>query len=281
MNRYGIAFLTSTIIVFFTCITAYAFHAEISPSEIKPGDAFVIKVNSAKTSRLPNASLKGRRFYFSNCGEGCFVSVGSAGMRTRPGVYTIKLRVGKKIKNLHLVVTKTSSPTLVLTLPYDEVFLSKENLRRAKREKKKLKTIFQKVSKRLWEGSFVLPLENDVSTPFGTKRILNKKWISIHRGVDVTGQDGEEVKASNSGRVVLADELFYGGNTVILDHGQGIYTTYMHLSNFNVSVRDMVSKGDIIGFVGSSGRSTEPHLHFGVNVMNVSTNPVSLIELNL
>jgi len=281
MNRYGIAFLTSAIIVFFTCITAYAFHAEISPSEIKPGDAFVIKINDAETSHLPAASLKGRRFYFSRCGESCFAAIGTVGIRTKPGSYIIKLRVEKKTKNLQLIVTQKSFTTIKFTLPDKQVFLSKKDLKRVKKENKKLKQIFQKVSQSHYEGSFILPLENDISTLFGIKRILNEKWISIHKGVDVTGKEGEEVKASNNGRIALAEELFFGGNTVILDHGLGIYTIYMHLSNFNVNVGEMVSKGDIIGFVGSSGRSTGPHLHFGVKVMNMSANPVSLIELNL
>jgi murein DD-endopeptidase MepM/ murein hydrolase activator NlpD len=281
MNRYGIAFLTSTIIVFFTCITVYAFHAEISPSEIKPGDAFVIKINGTNTSHLPAASLKGRRFYSSRCGESCFSAIGTVGIRTKPGSYTIKLRVGNKTKNLQLIVTQNSFTTIKFTLPDKQVFLSKKDLKMVKKENKRLKQIFQKVSQSYYEGSFILPLENDISTLFGTKRILNEKWISIHKGVDVTGKDGEEVKASNNGRVALAEELFFGGNTVILDHGLGIYTIYMHLSNFNVNVGEMVSKSDIIGFVGSSGRSTGPHLHFGVKVMNMSANPVSLIELNL
>jgi murein DD-endopeptidase MepM/ murein hydrolase activator NlpD len=281
MNRYGIVSLISTIFVFFIYAFAYAFHAEISPSEIKPGDAFVIKINGTNTSHLPAASLKDRRFYFSRCGESCFAAIGTVGIRTKPGSYIIKLRVGKKTKNLQLIVTQNSFTTIKFTLPDKQVFLSKKDLKRVKKENKRLKQIFQKVSQSHYEGSFILPLENDISTPFGKKRILNEKWISIHKGVDVTGKDGEEVKASNTGRVVLVEKLFFGGDTVILDHGLGIYTIYMHLSNFNVNVGEMVSKGDIIGFVGSSGRSTGPHLHFGVKVMNMSANPVSLIELNL
>jgi len=281
MKRHSIVFLISTLLVFFTYATSYAFQAEVSPSEIKPGDAFIVKVESAKISQLPTASLNGRRFYFSSCGENCFIAIGSVGMKSKPGIYTIKLRVAEKRKNLRLVVKQISFQTTELTLPDDKIFLSRENLRRVKRENKRLRLIFYKVSDRLWEGGFISPLENDMSTPYGTKRILNGKWISIHRGVDIKGQDGEEVKASNSGRVVLTEELFFGGNTIILDHGLGIYTIYMHLSKFNVKLGDIVSKGDIIGFVGSSGRSTAPHLHFGVKVMNMSTNPISFIELEL
>lgn len=276
-----LVFFISALLVFSTHASADAFRAEILPSEISPGEAFIIKVTGAKTSQLPSASLTGKQFFFSGCGEGCFIAIGAVGMETKPGVYTITLRVREKKNNLNLVVKRTSFPTLRLTLPEDKVFLSPKNLRRVKREDKRLKSICQIVSDRLWEGSFILPLENGISTVYGTRRIINNKKISAHRGVDINGQAGEEVKASNSGRVVLAGEMFFGGNTIILAHGQGIYTIYMHLSKFNVRPQDFVSKGDIIGFVGSSGRSSGPHLHFGVKVLNINVNPVPFVELNL
>jgi hypothetical protein len=280
-NSTVLVLLISAFLVFFIYASADAFQVEVLPDEISPGGAFTIKVTGAKTSRLPVASLAKKKFYFSTCGEGCFIAIGAVGIKAKPGGYTIKLRIGDKRKSLKLVVKHTSFPTLRLTLPKDKVFLSPDDLVRAKREDKRLKSICQIVSERLWEGNFVLPLENDISTVFGTKRVINQKMISIHRGVDIKGQEGEEVKASNSGRVVLAEELFFGGNTIILDHGQGIYTAYMHLSEFKVKPEDIILKGDIIGFVGSSGRSTGPHLHFGVKVQNINTNPVSLVKLNL
>jgi len=283
MKRHAtvLVLLISALPGFFIYASTDAFQVEVSPSEIKPGEAFVIKVTGVETSSLPIASLIGKRFHFSSCGEGCFVTIGAVGMETKPGVYTIKLRVGWKKKGLKLVVTHTTFPTQELTLPEDKVFLRPENLRRVKREDKRVKSTCQMVSDRFWEGSFILPLENDISTLFGVKRILNKKRISVHRGLDIKGQWGEEVRASNHGRVVLAEELFFGGNTIILDHGQGIYTIYMHLSKFNVDLEDIVSKGEVIGFVGSSGRATGPHLHFGVRVLNINTNPVSFVKLDL
>jgi murein DD-endopeptidase MepM/ murein hydrolase activator NlpD len=137
------------------------------------------------------------------------------------------------------------------------------------------------ITDRVWDGEFIQPLDNEVSTVFGVKRIMNKKKTSLHRGVDFRGKSGEPVRAFNRGRVVLADELFYGGNTVILDHGQGIYSIYMHLSKFNVKVNDILEKGTVVGRVGSSGRATGPHLHFGVKIRSINTNPLSFLELGL
>jgi murein DD-endopeptidase MepM/ murein hydrolase activator NlpD len=223
----------------------------------------------------------GKKFYFSRCGKHCFIAVGAVEMKTIAGSYTINLKIGKKRMCKSIVVKPSRFPILELTLPEDEVFLSAESLKRTKKEEKQLKSIFKKVNHRLWEGDFILPLENEISSLYGTKRIFNEKRISPHNGMDIRGEEGEEIRASNSGRVVLGDELFFGGKTIILDHGQGIYTLYMHLSKISVRYREMVSKGDVIGLVGSSGRSSGPHLHFGIKVMNININPLSLVELDL
>ncbi len=202
-------------------------------------------------------------------------------METKPREYTVKLNVGKKKKDLNLIVKPGTFPEISLTLSPEKVFLSPEDQRKANQEAERLKSIWRKVSDRLWEGDFILPLENQFSTTFGVIRIINKEKISPHRGLDIKGKEGEEVRAANRGRVILAEELFFGGNTIVLDHGVGIYTIYMHLSKFNVKPDDIVSKGDVIGFVGSSGRASGPHLHFGVKVLNINTNPISFVELNL
>ena len=269
------------LLVFSVCTSAGAFQAEVLPSEINPGDAFVIKVTGVRTSHLPAANLNDKLFYFSSCGERCFVTIGAVGIEANPGVHTVQLNLGEIKTSLKLVVKQVSFPTINLTLPPERVFLSPENQKRAEKEAERLKSIWQIVTDKLWDGKFILPLENKTSTAFGVKRIINKEKTSIHKGVDIKGNEGEKVKASNRGRVVLAEELFFGGNTIILDHGHGIYTIYMHLSKFKVKTGSIVSKGDVIGLVGSSGRASGPHLHFGIKVLNINTNPVSFVKLNL
>lgn len=261
--------------------TSLAFQAHVSPPEINPGDAFLVKVEEAENPEEPSAIFIEKPLYFSKCGNGCFIAVGAAGIDTDPGTYPVHFTVGDQKTIVNLTVQTAEFPTIHLTLPEGKVFLSPGDQKRANREAEKLNTIWPVISERLWEGNFKLPIENEVSTAFGVKRIMNKKKTSIHRGVDFRGKTGEVVRAFNTGRVVLADDLFYGGNTVILDHGQGIYSIYMHLSKFNVKTNSIVSKGGVVGRVGSSGRATGPHLHFGVKVQNVNTNPLSFIELGL
>lgn len=283
MKRHSILsfFIALVFLVFFLCDISFALEVMVSPNEVFPGDAFVIKLTNTRVSKMSPASFMGKKFYFSRSEEPCFIAIGAVEMKTQPGVYPVNLKIGKRRKRMDIVVKHISFPTREITLPEDEVFLSTENLKRVKKEERRLKSIFQKVPDRLWDGCFTLPLEHEILAPYGTKRILNMKRMSLHRGVDIRGKEGEEVKASNSGRVVLAEELFFGGNTVVLDHGQGIFTLYMHLSEFMVKTGDIASKGNVVGFVGSTGRSSGPHLHFGAKVMGTNTNPISVVELDL
>jgi murein DD-endopeptidase MepM/ murein hydrolase activator NlpD len=274
-------FLLPVLFVFGTDASAKSLRAEISPRKIKPGDTFFIRVKNAKSSEVPVASFAGSEFSFSPCGEGCFIAIGAADIKATPGPHIVKLKVGRKRRNLRISVGRGKFPMVKLTLPEDKVSLSPGDLERARNEERELTGIFQTTSDRLWNGAFIIPLGNEVSTAFGTERIMNEKSVSVHKGIDIRGKEGEEVKASNSGRVALAGELFFGGNTIVIDHGQGIFTISMHLSEMKVQVGDSVSKGEVIGLVGSTGRSTGPHLHFGAKVANISANPISLTKLKL
>jgi len=260
---------------------AEAFKIKVLPSKIYPGDAFMVKVSGLKKAAEPFALFNDKPLYFSSCGKGCFMGLGATDLSTKPGAYRMRLKVGKRKTTFRMRVLKDKFETINLTLPEEKVSPSPENIARIEKETDLLNSIWQVYSERLWEGDFVLPLQNHLSTPFGTKRIINVETVSIHKGLDMKGEEGEEIKASNTGRVVLAEEFFFGGNTIILDHGQGIFTIYMHMSGFIVSQGDLVSKNDTIGFVGSTGRSTGPHLHFGVKVDGINTNPVSLTGLKL
>ncbi len=273
--------LIPALLVLLACTSAGAFQANISPSRVNQGDAFAIRIHGVNASEPPSAFLDGSRIPFTPCGEDCFIGVGAVAIDAKPGAHKIQLRTGEERRYIKLLVRHTRFPTKALRLPDEKVFLSEEDTERANREEEKLRLLWQRETARLWEGDFILPLENRVSTAFGEKRVLNRRKTSVHQGVDIKGREGEEVRAANSGKVVLAEELFFGGNTVIIDHGQGIYTIYMHLSAFNVKCGDTVSRGDSIGEVGSTGRSTGPHLHFGVKIIQVSTNPLSLVRLKL
>ncbi len=163
-----------------------------------------------------------------------------------------------------------------IRVPRRYLFPPKKVLGRIRRENRLLRRTFKTVTERKFKSlKFIYPVSHpEVSTPFGAVRIMNGKKRSIHRGVDFRAKRGEPVFASLSGRVVVARELYYTGKTVIIDHGLGLYTLYAHLSRIEVREGQMVKRGREIGRVGSTGRSTGPHLHFGVYLDDVTVDPI-------
>jgi hypothetical protein len=153
-----------------------------------------------------------------------------------------------------------------------------EQQKRAEEDQKKMRAIYDTVTpERLWDGKFQLPLK-DVATGgnFGRRRILNGEARSPHAGIDFPAAAGTPVFASQSGKVVLAEGLYYSGNTVVLDHGYGIYTLYAHLSEIGVPPGAMVKAGQEIGKVGATGRVTGPHLHWGLTIDHARVNAMEI-----
>ncbi len=131
----------------------------------------------------------------------------------------------------------------------------------------------------LGEGSFEWPHGGESAGNFGERRIYNGVPRSSHSGLDIAAPSGSPVRASNSGRVVLARDLYFSGKTVILDHGLGIFSVYCHFSRLLVNRGQSVRKGDILALAGSTGRATGPHLHWAVRIQGSRVDPQSLLEL--
>ncbi len=142
MKRHSILlfFITLVFLVFFLCDISFALEVMVSPHEVFPGDAFVIKVTNTRVSKMSPASFMGKNFYSSRSEERCFIAIGAVEMKTQPGVYPVNLKIGKRRKRMDIVVKHISFPTREITLPEDEVLLSTENLRRVKKEERRKKT---------------------------------------------------------------------------------------------------------------------------------------------
>jgi len=163
------------------------------------------------------------------------------------------------------------------------VELSPQDEARAAKESEREHEIFARVTpERLWTGRFRFPLAGKrTGHNFGRRRILNGEPRSPHTGLDIPAPAGTPIHASQSGRVALAENLFFSGNTVILDHGLGVYTLYGHMKMIKVKEGEPVEAGAVIGLVGSTGRATGPHLHWGLVVDGARVNPLGIIRLPL
>lgn len=131
----------------------------------------------------------------------------------------------------------------------------------------------------LWLGPFLRPVAAPANSRFGSRSIFNGTRSSPHTGADFLSGTGTPVLAPNAGRVRLADALYFSGNTVILDHGLGLFSVFAHLSAFEVREGDLVSSGDILGKVGATGRVTGPHLHWSVRLAGARIDPLSLLAV--
>jgi murein DD-endopeptidase MepM/ murein hydrolase activator NlpD len=182
-------------------------------------------------------------------------------------------------------------PVAIAEAPYDERKLTvskqfvkpsaKQRARAAKESKQMEKVLSSPSAQRLWRGSFAKPTPGVETSPFGTKRTYNDKKKSRHLGLDLNGATGDPIVASNRGRVALASDRFYSGGTVVLDHGEGLFSMYFHMSRIDVKIGDVVEKGQGLGAVGASGQVTGPHLHFSVKAAGLYVDPHYLLELDL
>lgn len=203
-----------------------------------------------------------------------------------PGTYPLLTHVtltnNKSIScTVQIPVRKGKFATESLHVEKEFVEPNPEQIKRANEERDQLRHIFDQVTpEKLWTGKFRVPLDGVTSgSNFGKRRILNGQPGSPHGGVDFPATTGTPVHATQSGRVVLAQELFFSGNTVVVDHGLGIYTFYGHLSSIDVKAGDTLDSGQVLGKVGATGRVTGPHLHWGLTVERARVNPLQLVQL--
>ena len=153
-------------------------------------------------------------------------------------------------------------------------------LPRIEKERERVAALWKESEdRRSWTAPFAKPVEVDPRDNFGARRVFNGKERSRHGGVDCPAPSGTPVRAPAPGRVVLAEELYFSGSTVILDHGDGLFTSYFHLSRIDVRPGDRVGTGAALGAVGATGRVTGPHLHWSARLEGARINPLSLRRL--
>jgi len=171
-------------------------------------------------------------------------------------------------------------PVQRLTVPRPFGELDPATLERVNREKAVLDHLWETVTpERLWRGSFRLPLDGAGSASgFGERRIINGQPRAPHSGTDISAPAGAPVSAANAGTVVLVADHFFAGTSVILDHGLGLYTMYFHLQESLVRAGQRVNRDQLIARVGSYGRATGPHLHWGARLCGARIDPRELLK---
>lgn len=215
----------------------------------------------------------------------CWYAIAGVSLETKPGTYLLELEGERPSRaGIHfekeLTIGDGHYPATALTVAPEYVEPPKETLVRIEREQTiKKGTFARSASDPLWQGRFLLPAKAGVSEVFGSARIFNGTKRNQHQGLDFRVRSGTPIHAANAGKVILARNLYFEGNCVAVDHGQGLMTLYLHLSHFKVREGDLVKKGQLLGLSGGTGRATAPHLHFAVRWQGMYLNPATLLKL--
>ncbi len=225
--------------------------------------------------------------FFSTAQQHVWYGLAGVDVEAIPGNHTLALQAtmpdGRVITVTREIIVRPSvHKVIALKVPERFVQPDAETLKRIESDQDvKRKAFSRQTAAPEWSGTFHAPLNSTVSEAFGTWRTFNGKLASIHRGLDYRAKEGTPVLAANAGTVVLARELFYEGNCVIIDHGQQFMTLYMHLSQVQVAEGDRVKEGDQIGLSGATGRATGPHLHVAARWQGAYLDPAQLWKLSL
>lgn len=245
---------------------------------IRPGEAVILKVagNFPKEGELKCDKRKYLYFLRNNT----LLTFLSESYFSKLKPYDCYFKSGdKNLKVASVSVKDKDFPSERLYVDKKRVFLNKKNAARAKKESKlRMKAYNSTAERPLFFDPFELPINSKVTSIYGSKRIFNKKKQTQHLGTDYRAAVGVPIRSANRGKVVISRDFFYTGNTIIIDHGLGIFTTYGHLSKREVSEGEIVPKGTVIGLAGKSGRVTGPHLHWGVTVNGLAIEGESLVE---
>jgi murein DD-endopeptidase MepM/ murein hydrolase activator NlpD len=258
------------------------------PSRLVNGSPVIFRV----TTPEPLKSLSGKWLehdvFFSPDSKGkAWYGIAGISLETSPGAYSLELvgttQTGKQLSfKKKYAVGKGKYHSTAASVPKQFTEPSAEQLHRIDEEKTLKGRVFAQVTpEREWAGNFRPPANAQISDVFGTSRTFNGHVQNVHQGLDYAVPEGTPVTALNSGTVVLAQPLFFEGGFVVLDHGQGLFTLYMHFSKIEAKEGEHVAKGQELGLSGGTGRATGPHLHIAVRWDGIYVNPATLLSLDI
>ena len=262
-------------------------HLEVATAAraIQPGEVVRIDVSCICSTPLEQVHGEGlgRQITFARSGRSWRGLLG-IDLAVRPGPYTVRIdAAGAGVPALAATRTLRVIPkgfaTRQLRVAPEFVEPSPAALERIVRETERINQAIRTVSGRPWDGMALQPVDTIATSNFGSRSVFNGQRRAPHGGVDFTAGTGTPVKAPSAGRVVLADDLYFTGNTIIIDHGQGLYSLLAHLSQSRVETGADATPGQIVGLVGATGRVTGPHLHWGVRLNGARVDPLSLLSL--
>jgi murein DD-endopeptidase MepM/ murein hydrolase activator NlpD len=270
---------------FYTDNTPTFVELTFEPARVEQGRILYVKLTSNEKMYNLEGELWEQEFPFYES-DGAYLSVMTVRASCPPGEYPVIVR-GINVNDEEInfegnVVVKDggyiTEHITISTGKQEELYDPAIEERKQREAAKVRSTIMNWSDEQLWAGKFIVPTKGKLTSPFGTYRTFNTGATERHLGTDIAAKEGTPVRAGNRGKVVLAEHMIMRGKCVILDHGRGVFTLHNHMSDIVVGVGDVVEKGQVIGFIGSTGLATGPHLHWEMRVFRWVTDPMKWTE---
>jgi murein DD-endopeptidase MepM/ murein hydrolase activator NlpD len=251
----------------------------VTPAEVEQGRCFTVVAalpGASAVTRFLDRDLPGYPY------RGGFRTVVGVALDTPPGRKPVAMRItapdGTQVQlTAEVTVRAGKFKSETITLPPKQ--RNPALMARLQEENRVVEAALAwPTGEQLWNGAFRRPVPGKLTSPFGSHRVYTGVRQGVHRGVDLAGGRGTPVKAPNGGRVALARMFTALGGTLLLDHGQGVYSVYMHLDRLDAREGDRVEQGTTIAAVGSTGMVTGPHLHWGMIVNDARVDPLEWVQ---
>jgi murein DD-endopeptidase MepM/ murein hydrolase activator NlpD len=249
---------------------------------LQPGEIVVLSITVPDRSDRVRVRAFGHDVAAYPDGDRTWRALVGIDLDVKPGTYPVTVESENRGSRTtyNLAVTPRVFRTRRLTV--NEAFVTPPPSEQARidREAAMLAAVWgAPAADRLWSSPFVRPVPQEANSAFGTRSIFNGKPRNAHGGADFLSPAGTPIHSPNAGRVAVARDLYFSGNTVIIDHGMGLFSMLAHLSAIDVHEGDQVAAGEILGRVGATGRVTGPHLHWAVRAGGARVDPLSLLAL--
>ena len=256
-------------------LTSAFSHALTLDSTPVPGGIAVITLPA--DAEPATARYRDRKVLVTRNDNNEYIAVIGLSLGSKPGRHYLKVKnTSGETQNLGFQVEDKAYEEQHITIKDKrKVNPEKRDMERITRESKQIKSALRHWSQQDDVAlSFEKPVEGPTSSPFGLRRFFNEQARNPHSGLDIAAPEGTPIRAPAAGTVIETGDFFFNGNTVLLDHGQGLVTMYCHMNRIAVSPGQTVDSGDVLGEVGMTGRVTGPHLHWGVSLNDARIDPL-------
>lgn len=268
--------LLVTLTLFLSAFQAQAF--DFPKANAIPGGIAIVTLDGSK--QRPRAYFYGKRVMVRK-NETHWEAIIGLPLSIKAGIHKLKVKLPNKTLHKEFSVTDKKYATQHITIKNKRMVnpYAKDMDRILKEKKIIIKALKQWTEKDEVQTHFMLPVEGRLSSPFGLKRFFNEQPRKPHSGLDIAAPTGTAIKAPADGVVINTGDYFFNGNTVFLDHGQGLITMFCHMNAVKINEGDTIRQGDVIGEVGMTGRVTGPHLHWSVSLNNTRVEPRLFLDI--